>query len=64
MTTFQIKINNLIELSYLSRAYLERELKLNIDTRIKTVPVNNITSLSIPIPIPPVGGNPYSNAST
>lgn len=64
MTTFQIKINNLIELSYLSRAYLERELKLNIDARIKTVPVNNITSLSIPIPIPPVGSNPYSNAST
>ena len=30
MTTFQIKINNLIELSHLSRAYLEGELKLNI----------------------------------
>ena len=30
MTTFQIKINNLIELSYLSRAYLEGKLKLNI----------------------------------
>ena len=26
--------------------------------------VSNITSLSIPIPIPPVGGIPYSRAST
>lgn len=30
MTTFQIKINNLIDLSLLSRAYLKGEVKLNI----------------------------------
>lgn len=37
---------------------------IKLPHRIDSCPVNNITSLSIPIPIPPVGGNPYSNAST
>ncbi len=30
MTIFEVKINNVNELSYLSRVYLEGELKLNI----------------------------------
>src|SRR5690554_717838 len=35
-----------------------------ITSRIFGVFVSSITNLSIPIPIPPVGGIPYSNAST
>ena len=44
----------------------DAELHSNPSVRriIDGEPVKNITSLSIPIPLPPAGGIPYSKAST